>query len=140
MEKLVEYILEHSKRGACMCGKCVDVSAHPEEHQPNGHTANVEFFKVSLKNNPVSQSLKKPINDHNGEFCEINLFDGNEHNYLDIGAWIGDQGTALALMGMGELLGLWKLLTPTSMGMPPELAQMMAQQGMVSIIHYDVGR
>ncbi len=32
-----------------------------------------------------------------------------DHCFVDIGAWIGDQSLALTLMGMGELLGMWKV-------------------------------
>lgn len=131
---LIKYIYEHTERGVCMCGKCADNLLHTEELQPKGHTSNVEFFKVSLKNNPSSDILKKFIISHKGEFCDVDIFDGKEHNFLEIGGWIGDQGNALVLMGMGELLGLWKLITPTSMGVSPEMSQMLAQNGLVTII------
>ena len=134
MTELIKYINEHSIRGACTCGQCIDAPENPEEKQPEGHTANVEFFKVSLRNEPDAEILRKLVMDNKGEFNDANLFDGKEHSYIEIGAWIGDQGYALILMGMGELLGLWKLLTPTSFGMPEELRQMMAGQGLVTII------
>ena len=133
MDDLINYIQEHTVQGACVYDLCWDASGKSEDDQPTGHTANVEFFKVSLKNDPDAAVLKKLINDSTGIFCELNLFDGNEHSYINIGAWIGDQGLALILMGMGELLDMWNLLTPTSMGMPEELRQQMAGQGMVTI-------
>lgn len=109
---------------------CVD---NPEEHQSIGHTANVEFFEVSLKNEPDKDVLKRLINEWKGEFNDVDLFDGEEHGYMEIGGWIGDQGAALVLMGTGELLGLWTLLTPTSLGMPKEMRQMLAGHRMVTI-------
>ena len=47
-----------------------------------------------------------------GEFCTVNLFDGKEHNYLELGGWIGEQRDALWLMILGERVGAWKILSP----------------------------
>lgn len=115
MSELIKYIVEHAVRGACMCGECVDTQPNPEECQPRGHTVDMQFFKVSLRNNPSKDDLLALIKSHKGEFNEVDLLDGNEHNYIEIGGWIGDQGLALTLMGMGELLGIWELLTPNSL-------------------------
>ena len=134
MEKLHEFIAKHSVRGTCTCGSCSDAPDNPEEHQPTGHTADVEFFKISLKDKPDPEVLRTLIQENfKGEFSDLDLFDGKEHNFIEIGAWIGDQGAALILMGMGKLLDLWELFTPTSMGAPPDMAKMMAQEGLVSI-------
>lgn len=136
MKNLIEYINKHCVRGACTCGRCIDSSPNPKELQPTGHTADVHFFKVALKDEPDVEMLRKLIQEQKGEFNEVNLFDGQEHNYMEIGGWIGDQGLALMLMGMGKLLNLWDLLTPTSMlgeSIPDELKAQMAGMGMVSI-------
>lgn len=74
---------------------------------------------------------------HRGAFNECDLFDGKEHSYLEVGGWIGDQGLALMLMGLGTVLGLWKLLTPrTILGAmaDDDLAMRMAGIGYVSIM------
>jgi len=136
MTDLIEYIRNHTIRGACTCGKCIDAPNDPKQYQPDGHTADVQFFKVALKNNPDKEVLLQLIKNHNGEFNDINIFDGNEHNYIEIGGWIGDQGDALLLMGLGKLLGIWKLLTPASMLgdlISDDLKMQMAGGGMVSI-------
>jgi hypothetical protein len=110
---LQEYVIKHTIRGDCTCGKCIDAPRDPK--QPEGHTANLVFFKVAKQNDPKKEDLLNLIKQHNGEFCDINLFDGKEHSYIEIGAWIGDQGLALLLMGLGSLLEIWDLLTPMSM-------------------------
>lgn len=46
---------------------------------------------------------------------EMDLFDGVEHSYIEIGAFLGDQGTALKLMAAGTQLGVWNLLSPLTM-------------------------
>ena len=70
-----------------------------------------------------------------GEFGDMDPFDGQEHSYIEVGGWIGDQGQALTLMGLGAVLGLWKVMTPKMLpGLPDDLMQMMAGRGMVSIM------
>ena len=133
MKNLIDFIVEHSERGACQCGRCCDAQKNPEEKQPAGHTSDVVFFKVRLVGEPSKEELKSLISGHAGDYPEVNILDGKEHNYLEVGAWIGDQGMALTLMGMGDLLGLWRLFTPRSLGLPEELVSQMAGVGMVTI-------
>jgi hypothetical protein len=62
--------------------------------------------------------------------------DGEEHNYLELGGWIGDQGLALQYMGLGVLLGVFKLLSPrTMLGdlITEEMGREMVGTGMLSI-------
>lgn len=136
MKTIHEFIQAHVQRGACQCGRCIDAPDKPEENQPTGHTADLIFFKVSATNNPDVEELKACIKAHKGDYAEVDLFDGEEHGYTEIGGWIGDQGFALMLMGLGSLLGLWKLMTPRSMLgnlVPEEMIMKMAGAGMVTI-------
>ena len=41
-------------------------------------------------------------------------------SYIELGAWIGDQGLALALMGLGSALGIWGIITPQTLGIEGE--------------------
>ena len=127
------YVANHTRTGACICGMCLDAPKDAAKCQPSGDTANVVFFKVKVVDNPDVDSFKQLIVQHKGEFMDIDVFDGAEHNYIDIGAWIGDQSAALAFMGMGNLLGLWELTTPLSMGLPADMCNTLAQNGMISI-------
>lgn len=141
MGGLAEYVVENCIRGTCMCGKCVDAPA--KKFQPDGHTADVQFFKVALKNLRLTDADKEVIKNnfiqliknHQGIYCDIDLFDGNEHNFIEIGGWIGNQGTALELMGMGELLGIWKVATPNRLApdFSEETRNMLAGAGYISI-------
>ncbi len=38
-------------------------------------------------------------------------------SYITLGGFVGDQGAALSMMALGEALGLWKVITPASLGM-----------------------
>lgn len=137
MNMLIEYVRAHVERGACRCGKCFDAPADPETEQSQGHTANMEFFEVSTRGEPDAETLRALIvESRQGAFCDVDLFDGNEHNYMELGGWIGDQGLALMLMGLGSLLGLWNLLTPTAIfgkHVDKEQAMKLAGLGMVAI-------
>lgn len=137
MEELIQFLQLHSIRGACQCGGCIDAPAHPETEQPKGHTADLVFFKVAAQNDPDVDALKKLITEHKqGAFCNVDLFDGKEHGYLELGGWIGDQGYALCLMGLGTVMGLWTLLTPRTVlgdSVTEDLAMKMAGMGYITI-------
>lgn len=125
---LVDYARENSIRGACVCGRCIDAPDNPQEHQPKGHTADVFFFEVSPRNGASKEDLMKLVNPA--------WLDGKEHNYLEIGANLGDQGIALMIMGLGSSLGLWNLLTPMSifnLSKDDPQCKQLAGMGMVSI-------
>ena len=97
---------------------------------------NVEFFGVITdKSKITAEALKDLIANHLGEFEPVNPFDGEEHSYIELGAFMGDQGVALCLMGLGAELGIWQLLTPTSL-MPflaADMRKQLAENGFVCI-------
>ncbi len=138
---LYNFVTENTVRGDCQCGKCIDAPGNAlgpdrESQQPDGHTADLIFFKVSAVGEPDAEELRRLIKDHKGDYGEVDLFDGAEHGYMEIGAWIGDQGVAMMLMGLGSLLGLWRLLTPrTVLGalIDEDRVQQMAGMGMINI-------
>ena len=132
LNALDQYVTAHTERGMCRCGRCVD--ADPSGEQPNGHTADMVFFEVSQHDADASELRGLIEAARHGEFADLDPLDGQEHSYLEVGAWLGDQGLALTLMGLGELLGLWRVMTPKSMGFPEDYAMQMASAGMVSIM------
>jgi len=97
------------------------------------------FFEVSLNGTEPPEKLREQLRElvttsKTGEHCDLDLLHGEEYSYLQIGAWIGDQGLALRLMGLGQLLGLWQVMTPKMMGLPKNMVDMMVGMGMISII------
>ena len=96
--------------------------------------ADLVFFTVSATGDPSPDELRRLISESkHGAHCDVDPLDGAEHNYLELGGWLDDQGMALMLMGLGSILGLWKLFTPRMLGLPEDLVQRMAGGGMVSI-------
>lgn len=125
---LAEYVRSKAIRGACTCGKCCDAPQNPKEKQPIGHTADVVFFQVA--NNGANKELFEKM--AKTEFAH--WFDMKEHNYIEIGGDMGDQGIALMTMGLGSILGIWQLMTPKMLPLPDDLVQQMAERGMITII------
>lgn len=130
--------MNYTIRGKCQCGRCLP---HTDELPENiKHTVNNGFFDVALNpeiDNPNADMVKQLCTNHKPSFGpNIDLFDGEEHSYIEIGGWLGDQGLALMLMGLGAILGMWELLTPdTILGdtISQALKQQMAGMGMVTI-------
>lgn len=133
--KLWEYVQANAVRGACTCGKCIDAPPSPEDKQPPdsvAHTVNMTFFKVARKESGDATEFVKLVE---AEFPH--WLDGKEHSYLECGADIGDQGLALTAMGLGHVLGVWKVLGPDTipsiMDMPDDLKKLMAGSGYITI-------
>ena len=126
---LVDYVMKHTERGSCTCGRCFDASYNPEVKQPAGHTVNLTFFKVAAIGGDKDEFLSLVQQEYS------RWLDGKEHNYMEVGADMGDQGIALMTIGLGHLLGAWKALTPDTIMpfLPEDLKKQMAGQGMVSL-------
>lgn len=141
MKDLTQYVIAHTSRGECQCGRCADKGNAPDPVSPIpdhrfDHTADMIFFKVCIQNDPKKDELKKLISEHKGAFNEVDLFDGQEHNYMELGGWIGDQGLALQFMALTSLVGLTELMTPLTMLpgiLPQDLVMQMAQTGYVAV-------
>lgn len=133
MSKLVDFVMKHTDRNACTCGRCV---IRGEDKPMTGHTIDMFFFDVCVKKPPNVDMFRKLITEHKGEHCDANLFDGQEHSYIELGGWIGSQEVALRFMGLGVLLGLWDVMHPVNMlqlERTDPLAQQLAGSGLVCV-------
>lgn len=57
-------------------------------------------------------------------------------SYKHVSDVVGDDVTALRLFGLGHVLGLWAVLTPTDFGVEPVLVEEAADLGMIVISRY----
>lgn len=57
-------------------------------------------------------------------------------SYIHAGGVIGGQGKAFQLFALGQVLGLWKVITPESLGIKGAQADQMAGSGFVMIDGY----
>lgn len=130
MSALSEYVRTHTARGDCMCGKCIDAPSTPDP----GHGVDMTFFKVAPTTETADvDDFKRLTAEHRGEFGDCNPFDGAEHNYIQLGGWIGDQGLAMQYMALGKMLGVFNLLTPAVLGIDGDLAMQMAGRGYLAV-------
>lgn len=129
-----EYVREHTERGACQCGRCIDAPDEPKNYQPAGHTADLHFFKVSAVKTPDADTLLRLTKAHDGVFRALDPLNGDEHGFIALGAWLGDQGLALRYMGLGVILDVFELRTPKTIGMPEGLHDTLARRGLVGVV------
>ncbi len=57
-------------------------------------------------------------------------------SYIEVGAVLGDQGAAFQLFALGQVLGLWTVITPGTMGITGTEARMLAGRGLVMMSGY----
>lgn len=62
------------------------------------------------------------------------LYDGP--SYKHVAGVVGDEMTALRVFGLGQALGLWKVILPVQVGIPPELADEAASLGLIVTTGY----
>lgn len=135
---LSRYVIEHTIRGSCRCGRCTNPGSQSNADQDIAestfHTVDIVFFEVSIKDNPTKEEFLDLVKEHYPQWL-----DGKEHSYLEIGGDIGDQGLALTAMALGNILGAWELLTPKTMipDISDALATQIAGSGMITIIYKD---
>jgi len=91
---------------------------------------NLTFFGMRKVGNPSIKEFQKLT-----KSIKERLNKGREVSYLELGAMLDGQELALQTMGMGHLLGEWKLLSPdTVMPFLPQKAKtQMAGLGMITI-------
>lgn len=127
LNALAKYVSQHTTRGDCQCGRCIDGGKGSAE-KPTGHTLDLTLFKVGLRNKPTAEGFRQ---------VAAPIMPGEkEVSYLELGAVLGDQGFALITMALGHLLGVWECLCPeTVLGdtVDQELKMRAAQSGYITI-------
>lgn len=57
-------------------------------------------------------------------------------SYMTVGGTIGDQGAAFQMFALGQVLGLWQVITPETVGMTGEKADQLAGSGFIMMSGY----
>ena len=127
--KLWEYVRDNAIRGACTCGMCIDAPENPEKEQPEGHTIDMAFFKVAKSPQADAETFRSLVEAEYPHWLEGGE---EERSFIQVGAEMGDQGIAIMTIALGDLLGVWKAITPERIGVPPDLALKMAGMGMLA--------
>lgn len=122
MEPLLDYIENHTERGACRCSACcgrVYASAPL-------HSVDVHFFWVRVRGTPDADKLRELLR----WYPYLDRLEGGP-TYIEMGAALGDQELALRLIALGKLVGLWDVITPAAFGYEGAPAQELARSGLV---------
>ncbi|MFK4136545.1 hypothetical protein ACI2KR_30395 [Pseudomonas luteola] len=120
MQELINYIQENSVVSLASIENGVDMA----------------FMFVKAGPDVTAQSLRSALASALSEPEAPDLFDGHEHSYIELGAWLDSQSVALMLMGMGEDVGLWKCYTPSTVlkiDNRSDQGKMLAAKGLVTI-------
>lgn len=128
MEALIQFVRNHATRGACKCGRCIVSEGTADK--PTGHTIGLTFLEVGMFGDPDAETFKKLAQE-----AGVTPMPGKEVSYIQLGSDMGDQGTALLTMGLGHLLGAWKVMSPDTLTptLPLSVKMQMAVQDLVSI-------
>jgi hypothetical protein len=130
---LLTFILSHTDKGDCQCPDCLasDTYRRPD---PSGGV-DLVFFKVGLLGEVSAADFISYARAHAERHAlELDPFDGEEHSFIELGGWLGDQQAALRFIGMGAALGLFEVLTPYDFvpGADAALANQLASRGYVT--------
>lgn len=60
----------------------------------------------------------------------------NGPSFIEVGAHVGSQDNALRLFALGQVLGLWTVVTPAMMRIPPQGRRDAAGQGFLFVTGY----
>lgn len=132
-----EYTGDPKLKAVWKLGKLVHANISQVEAGTEGATSVGLFEIIQTKDSKLTaEKLVKAIKAaHKGHYQDETverLLLGP--SYIELGAWIGDQGLALCLMGLGEILGLWTVVTPRSLNITDEAAiQSMMVSGFIMI-------
>lgn len=127
-----EFVSNHVERGECKCGRCCDAGNAPDP----AHAIDMVFFKVAKVGDPSVEDFDRLTRETKGDYGPCDPFDGKDHGYIELGAWIGDQGLAMCYMALGVMLGKFNLLAPAMLGIPNDsaLGKQMIGQGFLSVM------
>jgi hypothetical protein len=144
-EALAHYVLDHTctyrKGEPVRAEKIGDVAVvtmdfMPPREQAPPDAVDLHFLLVAAEKADKDEfvPLLRAALGSPGEFTNIDarrLIYGP--SYIELGGWLGSQDVALRFIGLGAVLGLWKPVTPASLGITGPDAEEMAGRGFVML-------
>lgn len=113
-------------------GGVVDIFDMPHESEAPAHLTKVDVhFMVVGVDAEKAANAKDELVTLLGTYPDQTRF-RQGLSYIDVGMEIGDQAAALRLYALGQVLGLWKVITPAVVGIrDPQQANQLAGKGFV---------
>lgn len=96
------------------------------------------FFEIIGVDQEKAESFKDEIVSLLRDYPKPDRLAGGP-SYIEVGGELGDQGMALRLFAVGEVLKLWTVITPTTLGLEGEQARTLAGRGLVMMSHFSEG-
>lgn len=127
-------LLEQAKQGAELnVGGVLHVYAMPplSGADPEDILVDVEFIVIGV-NPQIAERYRDEFLRILREYPEPSRLAGGP-SYIEVGAEVGSQSGALRLFALGKALGLWEVITPSTMGFAGVEAREMAGRGFVMI-------
>ena len=127
MQELIDYIINHTERTQSLDANTVKgcenaiiftLDSVKTKEITNKPISDVHFFKVAIKGDPIKEKFIELINEHYPNLESLRA----GPSYTVTGAELGSQEIGLLFMGLGELLKVWKIITPATLGLPAEFA------------------
>lgn len=111
-----------------------EVYGYPHEStEPDLKKVDVEFFVVGV-DAAAAEKRKAELVALLDVFDEANLKNGP--SYMTVGGALGSQQAAFQLFALGEVLGLWSVITPATFGLTGPEAKEAAGKGYIMISGY----
>jgi hypothetical protein len=107
---------------------------HASEAKPELKKIDLEFLVIGVDKHAAERRKAELINILNS-YPEPDRLAGGP-SYIEVGGVIGDQGAAFQLFALGQVLGIWNVITPASMGITGAEARRLAGSGFVMISGY----
>lgn len=108
---------------------------HVDEVPEGCEVVDVHFIKVGVKKAEAAAIRAELIQIINSQF-DVELMKQGP-SYIAVGGMVGDQGAALQLFALGEVLKLWSVITPAKLGITGPMADTMAGNGLLMISGYN---
>ncbi len=123
-----EEVVEHQEGNL----KVTEVYAMPHESEANG-LQKVDCILLTIGvNKDKAEEYREEFISILREYPEPERLAGGP-SYIEVGGVIGDQGAAFQLFALGEVLGLWTVMTGKSLGLNDDQTRELAGLGMVMI-------
>lgn len=104
---------------------------HVDQAPDDVELVDLHFLQVGV-NRVQAEAVRETIE----QWCDEHQRMTEGPSYIEVGGMLDDQGYALRLFAVGQVLGLWKVVTPKQLGLTGDAAHQAAGVGYVMTTGY----
>lgn len=105
---------------------------HVDEAPDDVEIVDVHFIKIGVRRDEAMKHRDELVAIIHKDF-DVDRMKGGP-SYIEVaGKWVGDQGATLQLFALGQVMGLWTVITPGVLGITGDEADTMAGLGFVMV-------